>query len=413
MLEDFFVVPAAAERLRDGVLGAHLDGFCAQLVERGYRRPTIRHALWVLSRLAAWMASTHVAVCDLDERRMDAFLDARRRRGRPWRRLRRALHQLLEWLRAADVLPAVATRAADAPKPTMLTRYEAHLRRERALAECTVAGYLIVAHELVAERLDGGAASAAALRPEVVHGFLLARVQRLSPKRAQYVGTALRSFLRFLFVRGEIETDLSLAVPTVRQWRLASVPRHLPADEVELVVRSCDRSTVTGRRDHAVLLLLARLGLRASEIVKLELDDVRWREAEIVVRGKGLVRDRLPLVADVGAALSAYVAKDRPTSSSRRLFLCVRAPHRGLGHSSTVSTIVACAIDRAGLTPATRGAHLLRHSLATTMVRRGASFSEIGQVLRHRSATTTEIYAKLDFDALRDVAMPWPTGGAS
>lgn len=172
---------------------------------------------------------------------------------------------------------------------------------------------------------------------------------------------------------------------------------------------TCDRSTVTGRRDHAILLLLARLGLRASEIVKLELGDVRWREGEVVVRGKGLVRDRLPLVADVGAALSTYVTKDRPSSSSRRAFLCVRAPHRGLGHSSTVSTIVAQAIDRAGLTPATRGAHLLRHSLATTMVRRGASFAEIGQVLRHRSANTTEIYAKLDFDALRDVAMPWPT----
>lgn len=411
MLEDFFVVPAAAQRLRDGVLGAYLDGFCGQLVELGYRRPTIRHALWVLSRLAAWMAHTHVAVRDLDEHRLDAFLDARRRRGRPWRRLRRALHQLLAWLRAADVLPAVATHAADAPKPTVLTRYEAHLRRERALAECTVAGYLVVAREFVDERLDGGRASA--LRPEVAHEFLLARVRRLSPKRAQYVGTALRSFLRFLFVRGETEADLSLAVPTVRQWRLAGVPRHLPAEEVELLLSSCDRSTATGRRDHAVLLLLARLGLRASEIVKLELDDVRWREAEIVVRGKGLVRDRLPLVADAGSALSAYVAKDRPPSNSRRVFLCVRAPHRGFGHPSTVSTIVAQAIGRAGLAPATRGAHLLRHSLATTMVRRGASFSEIGQVLRHRSANTTEIYAKLDFDALRDVAMHWPTGGAS
>jgi len=408
MLEDFFVVPAAAQRLRDGVLGSHLDGFCGQLVELGYRRPTIRHALWVVGRLAAWMASTHVAVRDLNEVWMEAFLDARRRRRRPWRRLRRALHQLLAWLRGGGVVPTVAKLAGDAPKPTVLTRYEAHLRRERALAECTVAGYLAVAHEFVDE-LDGAAAP---LRPVAVHEFLLARVRRLSPKRAQYVGTALRSFLRFLFVRGETETDLSLAVPTVRQWRLASVPRHLPADEVELVLRSCDRSTATGRRDHAVLLLLARLGLRASEVVKLELDDVRWREAEIVVRGKGLVRDRLPLVADAGAALSAYVTKDRPTSRSRRLFLCVRAPHRGLGHPSTVSTIVAQAIGRTGLAPATRGAHLLRHSLATTMVRRGASFSEIGQVLRHRSATTTEIYAKLDFDALRDVAMPWPTGGA-
>ncbi len=409
MLEDFFVVPAAAQRLRDGALGVHLDGFCTRLVELGYRRTTIRHSLWVVRNLTGWMVGAHVAVRDLDERRLKQFLDTRRRGGRTWRRLGRSLSLLLEWLRAAGAVPTVPSSAGGLPTPTLLTRYEGHLRRERALAESTVTGYLLVAHAFVVERLDGGTAPPACLRPGVVHEFLLARVRRLIPKRAQYVGTAMRSFLRFLFVLGETETDLSLAVPTVRQWQLASVPRHLPAEEVELVLRACDRSTATGRRDHAVLLLLARLGLRANEIVTLELGDVRWREAEIVIRGKGMVRDRLPLVADVGAALAAYVAGDRPTASCRRLFLCERAPHRGFGHPSTVSTIVARAIDRTGLTPSTRGAHLLRHSLATTMVRRGASFAEIGQVLRHRSANTTEIYAKLDFDALRDVAMPWPT----
>lgn len=408
MLEDFFVVPAAAQRLRDGVLGAHLDGFCTRLVELGYQPATIRHTLWVVRSLTAWLVGAHVAVRDLDERRVQEFLRARRRRGRPWRRLVRALRLLLDWLRAAGAV-ATVTMKTDSGPPTLLQRYEDHLCRERALAKSTVTGFMSVAHAFVVERLDGGATLPTSLRPGVVHEFLLASVRRLKPKRAQYVGTAMRSFLRFLFVRGETETDLSLAVPTVRQWRLASVPRHLAAEEVELVLRTCDLSTATGRRDHAVLLLLARLGLRANEIVTLELGDVRWREAEIVIRGKGLVRDRLPLVADVGAALSAYVTKDRPTANSRRLFLCVRAPHRGFGHPSTVSTIVACAIERAGLTPATHGAHLLRHSLATTMVRRGASFAEIGQVLRHRSANTTEIYAKLDFDALRDVAMPWPT----
>jgi site-specific recombinase XerD len=413
MLEDFFLMPVAAHRLRDGALGVHLDGFCSQLVELGYRRSTIRHTLWVVSSLTAWMADTRVSVCDLDEHRMEEFLDARRRCSRTWRRLRRSLRLLLEWLRATGVIPAAPICREESSTTTLVTRYEAHLCRERALAKSTVTGYLQVAQDFVTERLDGGKTQPIYLRPSVVHEFLLAQVRRLSAKRAQYVGTALRSFLRFLFVRGQTETDLSLAVPTVRQWRLASVPRHLPTEEVELVLRACDRSTPTGRRDHAVLLLLARLGLRANEIVTLELGDVRWREAEIVVRSKGSVRDRLPLIADVGAALSAYVATDRPTSTSRRLFLCERAPHRGFGHPSTVSTIVARAIDRAGLAPAMRGAHLLRHSLATTMVRRGASFAEIGQVLRHRSANTTEIYAKLDFDALRDVAMAWPTRGGA
>jgi site-specific recombinase XerD len=161
-------------------------------------------------------------------------------------------------------------------------------------------------------------------------------------------------------------------------------------------------------------LLLARLGLRASEVLALELGDLHWRTGEIVVRGKGLVRDRLPLLPEVGDALARYLQRDRPTGSrSRRVFLCRRAPRRGFAHPSTVSTIVARALVRAGLAPAMRGAHLLRHSLATTMVRRGASMAEIGQVLRHRSPNTTEIYAKLDFDALRDVAMPWPLSGGA
>lgn len=195
----------------------------------------------------------------------------------------------------------------------------------------------------------------------------------------------------------------------MRQWRLSSVPRYLSARDVERLLRTCKRSPVTGRRDLAVLLLLARLGLRASEVIALELDDLRWREGEIVVHGKGLVRDRLPLLRDVGEALALYLSKDRPPGTSRRVFLCHRAPHRGFAHPSTISTIVARALVRAGLTPATRGAHLLRHSLATAMARRGASFAEIGQVLRHRSPNTTEIYAKLDFGALRNVALPWPT----
>jgi integrase len=231
----------------------------------------------------------------------------------------------------------------------------------------------------------------------------------MAPTRAQALGTALRSFLRFLFLRGETGTDLARAVPTVRRWRLSSVPRYLPEQDVERLLRACKRTSPTGRRNHAVLLLLARLGLRASEVMALEIDDLRWREGEVVVRGKGLVRDRLPLLTEVGEALALYLSKDRPSGGSRRVFLRSRAPHRGFAHPSTISTIVARALVRAGLAPATRGAHLLRHSLATAMVRRGATFTEIGQVLRHRSPNTTEIYAKLDFGALRDVALPWPT----
>jgi integrase/recombinase XerD len=225
------------------------------------------------------------------------------------------------------------------------------------------------------------------------------------------MATAVRSFLRFLFLRGATGTDLALAIPTVRQWRIARVPCHLPARDVDRLLRACPQTSATGRRDRAILLLLARLGLRASEVLALELADLRWRQGELIVRGKGLVRDRLPLLREVGEALAGYLQTDRPAAQCHRVFLCRRAPHRGFAHPSTVSTIVARAIARAGLTPTTRGAHVLRHSLATAMVQRGASLAEIGQVLRHRSPATTELYAKLDFVALRDVAMPWPTTG--
>jgi site-specific recombinase XerD len=355
------------------------------------------------------MANEHLAVVDLDEQRVDEFLDVRRRRRRTCRGFRSTALLLIEQLCSAGVISAPEIARDDSPAAALLTRYDAYLRRERALAESTISAYLAFVREFIVESLEGRTVLPDALGPGDVRDFLLTRVRGMAPKRAQYMGTALRSFLRFLFLRGETGSDLSLAVPTVRQWRLSTVPRHLPAPDVERLLRACDRSSATGRRDHAILLLLARLGLRASEIIALELGDLNWRSGEIVVRGKGLVCDRLPLLPDVGEALALYLEKVRPAGSSRRVFLCRRAPHRGFAHPSTVSTIVARALVRAGLTPAVRGAHLLRHSLATAMVRRGASLTEIGQVLRHRSPNTTEIYAKLDFDALRDVAMPWPT----
>ncbi len=409
MLEEFFVVPAATKRLRSCVLGSHLDEFCSYLVESGYAVPTVRHKLRVLSDLARWMTNQHLAVVDLDEQRVDEYLEVKRRRGRSCRGFRTTALQLIEQLRCAGVVPAPESVRDDSPSAVLLRSYEGYLRQERALAKSTISAYLPFVRDLIAERLHGGATPSNSLCAVDVCEFLLGRVRRMAPRHAQLMGTALRSFLRFLFLRGETGSDLTPAVPTVRRWRFSNVPRYLSDEDVGRLLRACDGSLATGRRDHAILLLLARLGLRASEILALELSDLNWRAGEIIVRGKGLVSDRLPLIPEVGEALALYLQKDRPAGHSRRVFLCARAPHRGFSHPSSVSTIVSRALDRAGLAPATRGAHLLRHSLATGMIRRGASLAEIGQVLRHRCANTTEIYAKLDFDALRDVAMPWPT----
>jgi site-specific recombinase XerD len=233
----------------------------------------------------------------------------------------------------------------------------------------------------------------------------------MSTRRTQLMTSALRSFLRFLLQKGEIVVDLASCVPTVANHRLAVLPKHLSAHEVERLLDSCNRDTAVGRRDHAVLLLLARLGLRAGEVVALELDDIDWRAGEIVVRGKGSIHDRLPLTQDVGEALAAYLRRDRPAVQSRRVFIRSRAPHRAIKGPQTVSTVVRRALQRAGLDPPIKGAHLLRHSLATQMLRRGATMSEIAEVLRHRSPQTTEIYAKVDVAGLCALAQPWPGDG--
>lgn len=412
MLEDF-LVPAAAQRLRASVLGDHVDGFCAHLEVLGYSDATIHWKLWLVGFVARWMTDRRIFIVDLDERRIEAFLRWRRSRGRTCRGCRQTLLDLVEQLRAVDVVPEAKPRSVQSPAAPLLARYAMYLRHERGITEGTITAYQSFVRAFVVERLDGGTGQPDSLTASDVREFLLARARSMVPKRAQYLATTLRSFLRFLFLRGETPMDLSLTVPTVRQWRLSNVPRHLPAEDVQRLLQACDLASPTGRRDYAILLLLARLGLRASEVIALDLDDLHWRTGEIVIRGKGLVRDRLPMVSEVGKALAGYLEQDRPSCDSRRVFLCRRAPLRGISHPSTISTIVARSLARAGLSPATRGAHLLRHSLATTMVRRGASLAEIGQVLRHRSPNTTEIYAKLDFDSLRDVAMPWPTAGGA
>ena len=224
--------------------------------------------------------------------------------------------------------------------------------------------------------------------------------------------TALRAFFRFLRLRGETTVDLASSVLSVADWRRARVPQWIPAAQVKQILRHCDQQTVVGQRDYTIVLLLARLGLRAGEVVGMTLDDIDWDAGDLVVRGKGGRQERMPLPRDVGKALATYVRHGRPACASRRVFICAKAPRQGFTSSVAVCTIVRRALMRAGLHPPSQGAHLLRHSLATEMLRRGASLAEIGEILRHRHPDTTAIYAKVDFKALRAIAPPWPGAAA-
>jgi len=288
------------------------------------------------------------------------------------------------------------------------------LTTERGLAPVTVSDYVDVLRRFLTERFGNGPLDFSTLTVSTITTFVIRQARTMSPRYAQSMVSALRSICRFLRQRGAIDRDLAAAMPSVSDWRLATIPKYLNPEEVERVLQTCDGKTAVGRRDHAILLLLARLGLRAGEIIALELDDIRWRAGDILVRSsKRLPLDRLPLLAEVGDALATYLRRDRPPHTTRRVFLCTRAPRRGFANPSTVSTIVRRALARAGLSPALKGAHLFRHSLATRMLRHGASLPEIGMVLRHRAVQTTEIYAKVDLDGLRALTQPWPeTGGA-
>jgi len=369
----------------------------------------VRSKLQLLTNLGLWLKRSRLAVTNLDEPLVEAFL---KREHRECRGDLRTLQQFLDHLRKQNVVPARNLPCDRSALTHILNRYETHLRTERGLVAHTILEYQSFIRKFLLQRFQRRPLLLKAVKASNISDFVLRHTRSMGARRAQLMTTAFRSFFRFLFQKGELQVNLAASVPTVANWRLSTVPKYLTPKEVERLLQACNRRTAVGRRDYAILLLLARLGLRAGEVVALQLEDINWRAGEILVRGKGLLHDRMPLPPDVGRALTSYLRQDRPRCPTRRVFVCRKAPHRGFAGPSTLTTIVRRALDRANLHPEFKGAHLLRHSLATSMLRSGATMGEIGEVLRHRARNTTEIYAKVDFDGLRSLAHPWPMGGA-
>jgi site-specific recombinase XerD len=404
-------VPESA--VADG-LDDHLAAFLKSLAAAGYADNTRHDKRRLIAPFIRWARDRRLAAADLGESRVTSFL-ARpsRRRCKHGDPERAALHQFLDHLRGVGAAPP-----RRAPEPSaaaaLLGRYLDYLRDRRGLSVRSIEVYAPFVRAFVAPRvIASSSVRFDALDSAAVRAYLLDRAHSRSISYVKLLTAALRSFLRFLFLEAETATDLSTAVPPVRRWRFATVPPFLLPDQVERVIASTDRSTARGRRDLAMLLLLARLGLRASEVVSLELDDIRWDIGEIVVRGKGRLHDRMPLLEDVGEALSLYVRHARGRSASRRVFLRLCAPRVGLSGPTAVCVAARAALRRAGLQPSGRvGSHVFRHSLATRMIRHGASLGEIAQVLRHRRLDTTQLYAKVEFESLRGVALPWPNAKA-
>jgi len=398
-------------RVPEGPLAAHIGSFVESLSEQGYALSSIRRHVSLNVGFDRWLRQKGIAVRGITPDHSAQYLRYRARRQRIGRSDVGALSNLLEFLEREGVISA---KKMPAHQPTPAERcthaYEQHLREARGLAEATIDLYLPFIRGFLEDRFGDGPFNLSRLCAGDVVRFAQRQAQRLRIKRAKLLTSALRSFLQYARYRGDVKLDLSAAVPTVSNWSMSSIPRAISADQVRRLLASIDRHTPMGRRDYAILLLLARLGLRAGAVAFLELDDIDWKAGQLRVRAKGGQRSELPLPAEVGKAIVAYLRRGRPKSNSRRVFLRAIAPIRGLTGHTAIAHIVERCLQRAGIDAPTNGAHQFRHGLATEMLRAGASLGEIGELLDHRSPETTKIYIKVDVDALRTLALPWPRG---
>ena len=410
MSDHFKLTPAELKRFRCGPLGPHLDRFASLLSEQGYSSQVGMQKMRLATFLSRWLEQRHIAVQKLDEQRIADFLKERRKPLRRHRQVQHTLTQLLEHLRRSKIITDQRHPQVESSTDLLMHRYGRFLAQERGLSQVTLDNYLPLARRFLSCVFGTKAVHLNGLAASDVNGFILRDRSALSPKRVQLTTSALRSFLGFLYLRGQLATALAASVPKVATWRLSDLPQFLEPEQVQRLLQSCQRSSPCGRRDYAALLLLARLGLRAGEVVHLCLEDINWNCGEVLIRGKSSREERLPLPPDVGRALATYLQKGRPPCSSRRVFIRMKAPHVGFSSSVAICDIVRRALLRAELHPQRKGAHLLRHSLATQMLRGGASLTQIGQILRHQLPQTTEIYAKVDLAALRAVVQPWPGG---
>jgi len=409
MLSEFFESPARIRALRNGPAGPMFDEFARALSRAGYAEITARRHLRAAEHLVYWATRKSIPVDDLNDQHLDRFGHHLPRcrcpnYGRSARLdVRCGARMFLKCLQQAGVVQAPIKSTVE--DPPLLTAFGQWMRERRGTSDRTLYNYGIHIRELL-QKLGEEPRS---FEAKSLRKFVMDASRERGLAAAKTCTTALRMFLRFLIAEGQCAVGLDAAIPVLAHWRLASLPRYLQEDEVERVIASCDPTSPVGQRDRAILLLLARLGLRAGDIVGLRLCDLDWRGAQIHVCGKGRRHTLLPLTQEVGQALVAYLQDARPWTNAAAVFVRCRAPYRALRSHCAVSAIVDRALRRAAVTRPSRGAaHLLRHSMATSMLRHGASLQDIAVLLRHRSIETTQIYAKVDVTSLRRIAQPWP-----
>jgi site-specific recombinase XerD len=408
--EDYLGRSRFFRRLKNRSHEELIERYVARLVEDGLNQQGILRSLRLVGDLLKRIARSRSVVTDLDERMVERFLYHRATKQFIQRGDRAALKRLLSVLRDVGMI-APAKPPPITRQDQILAEFSDYLHRERGLAPASIVRHLPAIRRFLCEVCPAGANALS----KIDHAAVVRYVERHARDGSATFGKAmcwsLRAFLRYLHHKGLNPVSLAGCVPSIRQWKLANLPTFLTAEQVQRVLDCCDRASIIGRRDYAILMMLAKLGLRANEVATLTLDDIDWRSGEMRLRAKGRQRTRMPIPPDVGAAVVAYLRDARPKSSCRRLFLRTLAPRVAFASHCAITMIAKTALERAGIRGfAHQGAHLFRHSLATELLRSGATLSEIGQLLRHRSHDTTRIYAKVDIDTLRTLSQPWPGG---
>lgn len=390
------------DRLKAGLAAPYVDDFTEWLRNRNYTGKTISEWIRLLAGWTHWALSTGHALATIREAHAASWTAIKggrrsRFRGDIRKESVEVASLFIRYLEDREVLPRLPAK----PMAPILAEFTAWARDQHGLAETTLGTYLRILVRFVEVLGDDPAAyDATAMR-----GYILERAKAVSVGRAQGIRVAIRAFLRFLIATGRCPSGRDHAMPTIAGWRLASIPRFLPDEDIGRILAACDGEG--RRRDRAIILLLVRLGLRASEVAGLTFDDIDWRHGSIHLLGKGRREELLPLTQDVGDALLAYIERERPALAVPALFLTETAPLRPIGRI-VVKCLVARALKRGGIESRCKGAHVLRHSAATAMLRHGVSLTGVGTVLRHRSPAMTVHYAKVDFALLAAIAQPWP-----
>lgn len=395
----------------DGPIASYLHSFAQSLSEQGYSRRYLRRQVMLAACFSRWLKQRRVQRSCVTSEHPSRYLRYRYRERQAAEGDSGALDHLMTFLRTKRV---IQEKKSSTPPPVPAERsaqaYGQYLRQDRALAKATIINYVPCIVDFLKGCFGAGPVKLSSLTAAEVVRFVQSRARRLHVKRAKLMTTALRSFFQYARLRGEVTLDLGAAVPIVASWSMASIPRAISPMQTKKLLASIDRKTAVGRRDYAILLLLARLGLRSGEVASLELDDIDWSTGQLGVRGKGGRRSEMPLPSDVGRAIATYLHHGRPQCTSRRIFLRAKAPVRALQGASGVGSIVRHRLIRARITAPTYGAHQFRHGLASDMLRQGASLAEIGAVLGHHHPDTTRIYTRIDLKALHTLAQPWLGG---